>query len=103
MDLNETYINPNENGYRHYMNNANFKDLQKVRQDLIGELDAVLQYDEHIESSNNESAKATWINIRDEELVHIGELLGLMFYLAPYQKQFVEKGIEEFTERRKNM
>ena len=73
--------------------------LQKARQDLIGELDAIIQYDEHLASASNAIAQATWEDIRNEELVHVGELLGLIYYLAPYQKQYVEQGIKEFTAR----
>ena len=73
--------------------------LQKARKDLIGELDAVIQYDDHIHTSNVEAAKATWVDIRNEELVHVGELLGLILYLAPYQRKFVEDGLKEFNER----
>ncbi len=76
-----------------------FETVQSARKDLIGELDAIIQYDEHLHFTNNEVAKATWENIRNEELTHVGELLGLLFYLAPYQKQYVEQGIREFNER----
>ena len=41
----------------------------------------------------------TWASIKNEELVHIGELLALLNYLDPEQKQFVQKGISEFYER----
>lgn len=77
----------------------NFEALQKARKDLIGELDAIIQYDDHAHATNIELAKATWENIRDEELMHVGELLGLLFYLAPYQKQPVERGLQEFDDR----
>lgn len=80
-------------------NGEDFEDLQKARKDLIGELDAILQYDYHLHETNNEIAAATWEDIRDEELVHVGELLGLMFFLAPYQKRLVESGMKEFEER----
>ena len=76
-----------------------FVTLQRVRKDLIGELDAILQYDTHIHESDNEVAIATWEDIRNEELVHVGELLNLMFYLAPYQKPLIEDGMNEFNER----
>lgn len=76
-----------------------FETLQNARKDLIGEIDAIIQYDDHLHKTDNEVAKATWENIRDEEMVHVGELLGLLFYLAPYQKAFVEKGLNEFNER----
>lgn len=76
-----------------------FKTLQNARRDLIGELDAIIQYDDHLHSTDCELAQSTWENIRDEELTHVGELLGLLFYLAPYQKAFVERGLKEFNDR----
>ena len=90
------------------MNNGNFNPesvvdfdtLQNARRDLIGEIGAVIQYDDHLHKTNVELAKETWINIRNEELVHVGELLGLLCYLAPYQKALIEKGLKEFEERR---
>ena len=78
----------------------NYAALQKARKDLIGELDAIVEYDDHVHSAENALAKATWQDIRDEELVHVGELLGLIIYLAPYQKQLIDKGIKEFEERK---
>lgn len=89
------------------MNNGNFNPesvvdfdtLQNARRDLIGEIGAVIQYDDHLHKTNVELAKETWINIRNEELVHVGELLGLLCYLAPYQKALIEKGLKEFEER----
>ena len=78
-----------------------FETLQNARRDLIGELDAIIQYDDHLHNTNIEVAKATWENIRNEELTHVGELLGLLFYLAPYQKQYVEQGLKEFNDRLK--
>ncbi len=80
-----------------------FDNLQKARKDLIGELDAIVQYDDHVHSSDNEIAVETWEDIRDEELVHVGELLSLIFHLAPYQKPLVEQGIHEFEERLRNI
>lgn len=80
-------------------NVVDFDSLQDARRDLIGELDAIIQYDEHLHKTDVEIAKSTWENIRNEELVHVGELLGLLFYLAPYQQKFVEQGIKEFADR----
>lgn len=83
------------------MNNYpdDFVTLQNARRDLVGEIDAIIQYDEHLHQTNNALAQATWENIRNEEMVHVGELLGLLNYLAPYQKQYVERGLNEFKER----
>lgn len=79
----------------------NFDTLQKARQDLIGEIQAVIEYDAHIHSTNDKMAKETWKNIKNDELTHIGELLGLLNYLDSSQKQFVQKGLAEFSERLK--
>lgn len=78
---------------------GNFDTLQNARKDLIGEIQAIIQYDEHLHSTNVDLARQTWKNIRDEELTHVGELLGLLYYLAPYQKDFVEQGLNEFNDR----
>lgn len=75
-----------------------FETLQNARRDLIGEIDAIIQYDQHYAESTNEVAKNTWASIRNEELTHVGELLALLDYLEPSQKQYVESGMREFAE-----
>ena len=79
----------------------NFDTLQKARQDLIGEIQAVIEYDAHIHSTNDRLARQVWQSIKNEELVHIGELLGLLNYLDPEQKQYLQKGFAEFYELQK--
>ena len=78
-----------------------FDTLQKARQDLIGEIQAVIEYDAHIRSTNDKMAIETWQHIKEEELTHIGELLALLNYLDPNQKQFVQKGFSDFYEHQK--
>jgi hypothetical protein len=93
----------NYNNYNAEINPTimNFDTLQKARQDLIGEIQAVIEYDSHLRSTSDHLARKTWQDIKNEELVHIGELLGLLSYLDPEQKQFVQKGFSEFYERQK--
>ena len=79
----------------------NFDTLQKARQDLMGEIKAVIEYDAHIHSTNDRVARQTWQSIKNEELVHVGELLALLNYLDPDQKQFIQKGFAEFYEQQK--
>ena len=79
--------------------NATFGTLQKARQDLMGEIQAVIEYDNHIHSSTNRLAIETWKDIKQEELVHIGELFALINYLDPNSQIFIQKGIDEFNER----
>ena len=93
-------INGNQNASNTATENNNeFITLQNARKDLIGELDALIQYDDHYHSATNALAKATWEDIRKEEMVHVGELLGLINYLAPYQEQLVASGLKEFQAR----
>jgi hypothetical protein len=95
-----TYGNYNNNNGKAFNGNAgNFETVQKARQDLIGEIGAIIEYDDHIHTTNNEVAKQTWTNIKGEELTHVGELLALLDYLDPEQKNFVTDGIAEFNAR----
>ena len=75
-----------------------FEILQKARQDLVGEIQAIIEYDNHIHSSNDKVANETWEHIMQEELNHVGKLLVLIDYLDPSQKEFVESGIKEFND-----
>lgn len=77
---------------------TDFQTLQKARKDLIGEIQAIIEYDDHIHSTSDEVARRTWIDIRNEEMTHVGELLALLNYLDPAQKPFVLEGIHEFSE-----
>ena len=79
----------------------NYDALQKARQDLVGEIQAVIEYDAHAHSTNDSVARQTWLSIKNEELVHVGELLGLLNYLDPDQRQYVQKGLAEFIEHHK--
>ena len=79
---------------------GNFLTAQQVKKDLVGEIDAVLQYGQHIHDSTNKIAKQTWQHIRDEELVHIGELLGLFKFLQPEQFAYIKDGFDEFEEHK---
>ena len=78
---------------------TDFETLQKVRKDLVGEIDAIIQYDEHIYNTTNPLAKETWENIKKEEIIHVGELMALLNYLDPSQKEYFLKGWKEASDR----
>lgn len=99
FNYNNTY---NKIGSTEDVSSGNFDTLQKAREDLVGEIDAIIQYDAHIRTTQDRLAKQTWLDIKGEELVHVGELLALLDYLDPSQKQYVQKGIEEFNKRAKS-
>ncbi len=70
---------------------------QNVRADIIGELEAIIQYELHLEQTNDQSAKNTISDIVDEEKVHVGQLFGLLFKLDPISKEMFYKGLNEFN------
>ena len=72
---------------------------QNTRLDIIGELDAIIQYETHINSSVDPVYRSTLQDIVNEEKVHGGELFGLLVMLAPASKEFFEKGLKEFTKQ----
>lgn len=72
---------------------------QNTRLDIIGELDAIIQYETHINSSVDPVYRSTLQDIVNEEKVHIGQLFGLLFMLDPASKEFFEKGLNEFTKQ----
>lgn len=78
-------------------NNLNkFNLIQNTRADIVGELDAIMQYENHIANSNDQVANRTWQDIANEEKVHVGQLFGLLFYLDPESQKFFEQGLNEF-------
>ena len=60
-------------------------DLEMLREDLIGELQAINQYEDHILNLENEGAVTTLEHIIEEEKEHVVELLRLIQNLDPVQ------------------
>lgn len=74
--------------------NNNIETIINIRKDIIGELEAINQYQTHILSTTNEDAKSVWQSIMYEEEVHVGELFALLFSLSPTSKTNFYKGFE---------
>ncbi|MBR4408024.1 MAG: ubiquinone biosynthesis protein COQ7 [Clostridia bacterium] len=72
--------------------------LRMIREDIIDELIAINNYSEHINATTNETAKAVLTSIRDEERMHIGELLALIDALCPEEATLRNNGREEANE-----
>jgi len=60
-------------------------DLEMLREDLVGELQAINQYHGHILILENEEAATTLEHIIEEEKEHVAELLKLIQKLDPVQ------------------
>ncbi|MBO5394970.1 MAG: ubiquinone biosynthesis protein COQ7 [Clostridia bacterium] len=81
--------------------NNHFLTLQNARLDLVGELEAIVQYENHLMQTNNQAAQAAIRDIAKEEKVHVGQLMGLIFSLDIESKEMFEKGLKEFNEENK--
>ena len=67
------------------------KDLKNLREDLIGELGAINQYQEHIDESDNEEVKKVLGHIKDDEKEHFAELTKLIRKLDHAQEKKFQK------------
>ncbi|OGO59486.1 MAG: hypothetical protein A2025_01715 [Chloroflexi bacterium RBG_19FT_COMBO_47_15] len=68
-------------------------DLEILREDLIAELQAINQYQEHIDALEDEEAIRVLEHIRDDEKEHVAELVKLIQMLDPVQAEKFTKGI----------
>lgn len=78
-------------------NSNEFLTIQNARADIIGEMEAIIQYELHLEQTQDQSAKNTIEDIVSEEKVHVGQLFGLLFKLDPSTKEKFYKGLNEFN------
>jgi rubrerythrin len=68
-------------------------DVEMLREDLIAELQAINQYQEHIDTLEDEEATRVLKHIRDDEKEHVAELVKLIQMLDPVQAEKFTKGI----------
>ena len=66
-------------------------DLEMLRDDLVGELQAINQYQEHIDTMDDEEAVRVLEHIRDDEKEHVAELTKLIQKLDATQAEKFEK------------
>jgi len=69
----------------------NNKDLKNLREDLIGELGAINQYQQHIDEADNEEVKKVLGHIRDDEKEHLAELTKIIRKLDETQEEKCQK------------
>ena len=69
-------------------------DLEMLREALVGELEAINQYQEYIDSLENEEAIRVLEHIQDDEKEHFAELTKLIQQLDPTQaEKFKKEGL----------
>lgn len=83
-------------------NNTNaFTTAQNTRLDILGEIEAIVQYENHIAQTNDKSAQNALRDIAKEEKRHVGQLMGLLFSLDEESKTQFQLGLKEFNEEDK--
>ena len=70
------------------------KDVNRLLQDLMGEIDAIIDYNETIEETQNEDIRKVLADIRNEEQMHVGQIMNLIFRDSNFKNNF-NMGIEE--------
>lgn len=69
----------------------NQRNLENLRKDLIGELEAINQYQAHIEETEDQKIKEVLTHILNDEKEHVAELVKLLQELDQPQKEKFEK------------
>lgn len=69
----------------------NSENLENIREDLIGELAAINQYQEHIDETDDEELKKVLSHIRDDEKEHVAELIKMISKLDKIQEEKLQK------------
>ncbi len=67
------------------------KDLKILREDLVGELEAINQYQEHIDETDDEEIKKVLGHVRDDEKEHVAELTKIIRKLDKTQEEKFQK------------
>ena len=69
--------------------------IRAIRFMIAAEYEAIQLYMQLAESTDNELVKEVLTDIADEERVHAGEFLKLLYHLAPDEKNFYAEGMKE--------
>ncbi|MDD3407944.1 MAG: ferritin family protein [Methanomicrobium sp.] len=77
--------------------------IRAIRFMVSAEYEAIQLYMQLAESTDNKLAKEVLIDIADEERVHAGEFLRLLYELAPDEEKFYKEGFGEVEEEIEKM
>ena len=72
--------------------------IRAIRFMIAAEYEAIQLYMQLAESTDNELAIDVLKDIADEERVHAGEFLRLLYEIAPDEEKFYAEGFEEVEE-----
>ncbi|MFW5787946.1 MAG: demethoxyubiquinone hydroxylase family protein [Halanaerobiales bacterium] len=67
--------------------------LEMLRQNLIGELEAINQYEHHSHMTDNQQARELFQEIADDEKHHVADLLNLITELDEVQANEIKQRV----------
>jgi len=77
--------------------------VRAIRFAVAGEYEAAQVYMQLAESTDNKLAVKVLKSVADEERVHMGEFLRLLYELAPDEEKFYAQGAKEVEDEIKKM
>ena len=77
--------------------------VRAIRFMIAAEYEAIQLYMQLAESTDNKLAQEVLKDIADEERVHAGEFLKLLYHLAPDEEEFYNKGFKEVEKEFKEL
>ena len=77
--------------------------IRAIRFAAAGEYEAAQTYMQLAESTDNQLAKNVLKSVVDEERIHMGEFLRLLYELAPDEEKLYAKGAKEVEDEIKKM
>ncbi len=72
--------------------------IRAIRFMISAEYEAIQLYMQLAESTDDKLAKEVLIDIANEERVHAGEFLKLLYHLDPEEEEYYKEGFEEIEE-----
>ena len=76
--------------------------VRAIRFMIAAEYEAVQLYMQLAESTDDELAKEVLVDIANEERVHAGEFLKLLYHLEPEEEKYYKEGFEEVEDEFKD-
>lgn len=73
--------------------------IQALRVDIAGELEAIIGYEAHAQSTRDVRVQKVLYHIADEERQHVGELQQLLYLLCPKEMEHMEKGKQSILQQ----
>jgi len=77
--------------------------IRAIRFMIAAEYEAIQMYMQLAESTDDPLAKEVLVDIADEERVHAGEFLKLLYHLEPEEEERYKEGFKEVEEAKEHL